>query len=73
MEREGTGDFELIASEVKIAFKKLDNGTLSQDEIVEYLAEWIKNKTGVGNQHITACRIVVAYFIQNCEVFNEIS
>ena len=73
MEREGTGDFELIASEIKIAFKKLDNGTLSQDEIVEYLAEWIKNKTGVGNQHKTACRIVVAYFIQNCEVFNEIS
>ena len=73
MEREGTGDFELIASEIKIAFKKLDNGTLSQEEIVEYLAEWIMNKTSVGNQHKTACRIVVAYFIQNCEVFNEIS
>lgn len=73
MEREGTGDFELIASEIKVAYKKLDNGTLSQDEIFEYLAEWIKNKTGVGNKYNTACRIVVAYFIQNCEVFDEIS
>jgi hypothetical protein len=73
MERDGTGDFELIASEVNTAYKKLDNGTLSQEEIVNQLAEWIKNKSQVGSKFIRACHIVVAYFIQNCEVFREIS
>lgn len=73
MDRDGTGDFELIASEVEVAYKKLDNGQLTQDEIVNQLAEWIKNKSGVGSKNMRACHIVVAYFIQNCEVFREIS
>ena len=73
MDRDGTGDFELIASEIRVAYKKLDNGNLSQDEIVNQLAEWIKNKSGVGGKYMRACHIVVAYFIQNCEVFHEIS
>ena len=73
MDRDGTGDFELIASEIEVAYKKLDNGKLSQDEIVNKLAEWIKNKSGVGSKNMRACHIVVAYFIQNCEVFREIS
>lgn len=73
MARDGTGDFNLIASEVKVAYQKLDNGLLSQDEIVNELAEWIKNKSGVGSKNMRACHIVVAYFIQNCEVFHEIS
>lgn len=73
MDRDGTGDFDLIASEVETAYKKLDNGQLSQDEIVNELAEWIKNKSGVGSKNMRACHIVVAYFIQNCEVFREIS
>ena len=73
MDRDGTGDFNLIASEVKLAYQKLDNGLLSQDEIVNGLAEWIKNKSGVGSKNMRACHIVVAFFIQNCEVFREIS
>ena len=73
MDRDGTGDFDLIASEIETAYKKLDNGQLSQDEIVNQLAEWIKNKSGVGSKNMRACHIVVAYFIQNCEVFREIS
>ncbi len=73
MDRDGTGNFELIASEIKLAYKKLDNGLFSQDEIVNQLAEWIKNKSRVGDKNMRACHIVVAYFIQNCEVFHEIS
>ena len=72
MDRDGTGDFDLIASEIEVVYKKLDTGQLSQDEIVDQLAEWIKNKSGVGNRNMRACHIVVAYFIQNCEVFREI-
>ena len=73
MERDGTGDFDLIASEVNTAYKKLDNGQLTQEEVVDQLAEWIRNKSQVGSKFLRACHIVVAYFIQNCEVFREIS
>jgi len=34
MDRDDTGDFDLIAFEIEVAYKKLDNGQLSQDEIV---------------------------------------
>ena len=73
MERENTGIFDLIASEVSTVFRKLNRGTLSQEEVVDELAKWIKNKSGVGDRNFRACHIVVAYFIQNCEVFDEIS
>lgn len=73
MEREGSGQFNLIASEISVAYGKLNKGTLTQEEIVNELAEWIKNKSGVGDKNLRACHIVVAYFIQNCEVFDEIS
>jgi len=73
MDRDGTGDFDLIASEVNTTYKKLDSGQLTQEEIVDQLAEWIRNKAQVGSNFLRACHIIVAYFIQNCEVFREIS
>lgn len=72
MDRDGTGCFELIASEVKVAYMKLANGQLTQEETVNQLAEWIRTKAKVGQHYLRACHIVVAYFIQNCEVFSEI-
>ena len=71
MERLHTGSFDLIASEIKIAYKKLNKEALSQEEIINQLTEWIKNKSKVENR--LSCHIVVSYFIQNCEVFDEIS
>ena len=73
MERDRTCDFDLIASEVNTAYKKLDVGNLSQEDIVNQLAAWIRNKSRVGSKYMRACHIVVAFFIQNCEVFREIS
>ena len=71
MEREDAVEFDLIASEVRTAYKKLDKGLLSQDEIVDRLAEWIQAKTC--GDDLRSCRVVVAFFIQNCEVFNAIA
>ena len=62
-------DFDLIASEIKMSSMKLEKSGMSQPDIIEYLAEWIRNKTSLGTESKTACRIVVAFFIQNCEVF----
>lgn len=66
-----TGKFDIIANEFRMAYVKLKALCLSQDAIVDALIEWLKDNTGVVNY--TALHIVVSFFIQNCEVFDEIS
>lgn len=73
LDRTGTKVFEHIASEIHIVYEKLDDGTQTQDQIVQALSEWIRNKTQLGAEYQRAYDIVVAFFIQNCEVFHEIS
>lgn len=73
MDQNNKGSFDLIASEISNAYEHLNSSQLSQSEIVEHLAQWIKKKSRCGDKELDACHIVVAYFIQNCEVFHEIS
>ena len=68
---ESDADFELIASEMKTASMQLVKSGLSQAEVVATLSEWIRNKTALGENGLLACNIVVAFFIQNCEVFHK--
>ena len=73
---EMTDAFDAIAGEVKLSSQKLEKAGLSQENVINNLAEWIHNKAFVGSDKgKMACRIVVCFFIQNCEVFskNEIS
>lgn len=43
---------------------------MTQEEVINALAEWIHNKAFMnGAKGLLACRIVVCFFIQNCEVF----
>lgn len=51
--------------------QKLEKGGMKQGDVIEYLAEWIRNKTNLGTDSKTACQAVVAFFIQNCEVFHK--
>lgn len=64
-------DFDMIASEIKVSSMKLEKAGLSQSEVISQLSEWIRNKSGLGTESRLACNIVVAFFIQNCEVFHE--
>lgn len=73
---EMTDVFDDIAGEVKLSSQKLEKAGLSQEEVIYNLTEWIHNKAFAGDtKGKMACRIVVCFFIQNCEVFykNEIS
>ena len=72
---ESETDFDLIASEVKMCSQKLEKSGMSQSDVIEYLSDWIRNKTNLGTDSRPACNAVVAFFIQNCEVFhkNEVS
>lgn len=63
--------YEVICSEVKAAYLSIKKMTDDQNIIFNKMVEWLKFKT----QEITndACEIVISYFIQNCEVFDEIT
>lgn len=68
---ESETDFDLIASEVKMSSQKLEKSGMSQSDVIEYLSDWIRNKTNLGTDSRPACNAVVAFFIQNCEVFHK--
>lgn len=71
MEREGIIDFDNVASDVKRSYKKLLTGGHTQDEIYAHLVEWFMKKTKA--KSALPCEIIVAFFVQNCEVFHAIS
>lgn len=45
--------------------------TSDKSKIFDYIVNWVKTKTSTQSKE--ACEIVVSYFVQNCEVFNEIA
>lgn len=63
-------DFELVCSEVKAASKKLENSGLTHIEVISKLSEWFMSRSQLGAESKQACDIVVAFFIQDCEVFS---
>ena len=68
-----TDYFEESALDVRKAFLKFDKIFKTQEEIIEALADWLLWHTGLPQNYSGSCRVVVAFFVQNCEVFDEIS
>lgn len=62
--------FKIICSEITTCYEKLELAGLSQEEICDELATWILSRTPFKDSHQTAGRIIVSFFIQNCEVFH---
>lgn len=65
-----TFDLDDFAYAVKIQCKILVKQKLPQPQVFELLVSWLKN---LSKSDDTACRVIIAYFVQNCEVFNAIS
>lgn len=62
--------FELIASAVHNAYLHCSSNTEDKELIFVQLTEWLKSKTN-GNDE--ACRIIISFFVQNCEVYDKIA
>ena len=71
LDRENKSASETIATDIKAVYLRLEKTGKSQYEIENQISEWINKKSGAGN--ITAAHFVVAFFIQNCVVFREIT
>ena len=82
VERDGKEGFlfDNLSSEMKIAFGKLKVQSTSEQmdksQIFASLVDWLKHqmvKNQIFSPSTDACEAVVAFFIQHCEVFDEIS
>lgn len=62
--------FEQIASEVRTAYLKCASNENDQSAIFNSLVSWLTLKTNGSDE---ACRIIISFFIQNCEVYDKIS
>jgi hypothetical protein len=71
MDRSNSGIFNTIAGQIKSFYSRINQITDDQEKIYNYIAEWLYNKLKVGS--IEGCRIVVSFFIQNCEVFSSVA
>lgn len=65
--------FRTIASEIKSAFLKLNQEGYDQFEIFKQLTDWIMKEHLLPASYYQAAHIIVSYFVQSCEVFDEIS
>lgn len=70
----GTSRFKVIAYQVGQAFEKLnERGDMSQKEIFNTLSRWVAEQINYPLNKISVVNIIVAFFVQNCEVFHAIS
>jgi len=61
---------DMFAKNVHRMFEDAD-GKMDQEDLYNMLVETLYNKTG--HRYKRACRIIISYFVQRCEVFNEIT
>ena len=72
-EMDGKNKFhmQVLTEQVKACFIKLNDEIEDKDIIFDQIVKWVQKKTLC--ESINACEAVVAFFVQNCEVFNEIA
>ncbi|UIB00726.1 HNH endonuclease [Desulfovibrio desulfuricans] len=66
--KENSLSFDIIASQVKSFYIKCKQEGFKQFEIYNILADWLDNKTKYKSKR--ACEIVIAFFIQDCEIYS---
>lgn len=60
--------FDIIASQIKSFYIKCKQLGFTQVEIYNILSDWLDNKTQYKSKR--ACEIVIAFFIQDCEIYS---
>ena len=65
--------FRRIAAQIHTSFVDLDSRGYTQDQIYNDLIDWILHRVLLPNTYRQAAHIIVSFFVQNCEVFDEIS
>ena len=71
--REANGCFyaDEVCESVKACYRRLSKTGASQDQVYDTMSRWLSEATGSENH--AACRVLIAFFVQNCEVFDALS
>ncbi len=64
-------NFTILSTNIRLAYQMTAEANRSKIEIFNYLVEWLMSKTKSKDQ--IACEIIISYFVQTCEVFDEIT
>ncbi len=72
-EQEGVNGFRLdaLSLQIKSCFIKMEGLSDNKSDIFDQLVNWVMAKTCSASRE--ACEAVVSFFVQNCEVFREIT
>ena len=72
-EQEGVNGFRLdaLSLQIKSCFIKMEGLSDNKSDIFDQLVNWIMAKTCSASRE--PCEAVVSFFVQNCEVFHEIT
>lgn len=65
--------YDVIRAEVNTIYLKYKDLGMNQQEICDEIADWMLSKNGLEDEYSTASHIVVAFFIQNCAIFDAVS
>ena len=68
-EIEENNKFNIIATEFKLCFLKINEIEKDKSKIFDYMVRWVKNKSDTNSTE--ACEAIVSFFVQNCEVFEK--
>ncbi|MCR0408480.1 hypothetical protein MKD14_06190 [[Clostridium] innocuum] len=71
LDSNSTFNFNILCMQIRTCFMKMNDTKANKNEIFDAMVQWINNKTG--NISKEACEAIVSFFIQNCEVFYEIT
>ncbi len=63
--------FDQIAEQIKTASDNYISQNLPQETIFYNMVDWLQHKVSFASP--IACRIMISFFVQNCEVFHEIT
>ncbi|MEG1567787.1 MAG: hypothetical protein RR347_08900 [Anaerovoracaceae bacterium] len=69
--KENTSLFDRVGEAIKYASDNYISQGLPQQSVFDYMVAWLKQKAASANE--TACKIMISFFVQNCEVFHEIT
>ncbi|MBP5789522.1 MAG: hypothetical protein J6W29_04735, partial [Neisseriaceae bacterium] len=74
LERKNGFSFKSLSMDIKSAFVKINERTNNKEEIFDWIILWLKRKTiHLSDIKTTTYEIIVAFFVQNCEIFDEIT
>lgn len=65
----GTFMFEILAMQIKTAYLRFKGMGYGREKIFKVLTDFILEKEKLTDRYYEAARIVVAFFVANCEVF----